>query len=181
MESKINLTQKYTIIVAVGENNAIGDGEDLLWHLPADMQFFKTKTKGADVIMGRKTYESIPPKFRPLPGRTNIVITRNKSYVAEEGVHICHSLLEALDIAEACTNTPKFIIGGGSIYEQALPLASALIITEVKADFPNANTFFPKIKKENWKEIARENHSKDQKNAYDYSFVHYVRRNKDEA
>jgi len=167
--------QEYKIIVAIGENNEIGDGEDLLWHLPADMKYFKENTQGADVIMGRKTYDSIPKKFRPLPNRTNIVITRNKDYVAEDGVYICHSIKDALEIAENCSTTEKFIIGGGSVYNETIHLASKLYLTQVYSVFPKANTFFPKIDMNIWKEYWRKDCKKDEKNSFDYSFIKYSR------
>ncbi len=173
----MKLEQTYKIIVAIGENNEIGDGEDLLWHLPADMNFFKENTQGADVIMGRKTYDSIPKKFRPLPNRTNIVITRNKEYVAKEGVYICHTIEDAFKIAEKCKTTNKFIIGGGSIYNSTIQYAKELYITKVYQRFPEANTFFPAIDEKIWEEIWREDHQKDVKNAYDYSFIKYQRKN----
>lgn len=172
----MNLKQNYKIIVAIGENNEIGDGKDLLWHLPEDMKFFKENTLGADVIMGRKTYDSIPKKFRPLPNRTNIVITRNKTYVAEDGVYICHSIKDAFEIAENCSTTKKFIIGGGSIYKETLAHVDELVITKVHQSFPNANTFFPEIDREIWKETWREDHKKDDKNPFNYSFVKYKRK-----
>lgn len=170
------LKQKYKAIVAIGAKNEIGDGEDLLWHLPADMKFFKITTQGADVIMGRKTYDSIPKKFRPLPNRTNIVITRNKEYIAEEGVYITNSIKDALEVAENCNTTNKFIIGGGSIYEATLEFVDELYVTQVHQTFPKASTFFPEIDKNIWKETFREDYLKDEKNAYDYSFLKYERK-----
>lgn len=170
------LQQKYKIIVAVGQNNEIGDGEDLLWHMPADMAFFKKETQEADVIMGRKTYESIPEKFRPLPNRTNIVITRNKRYEVEEGAFVVNSLEDAFEIAEECDETNKFIIGGGSIYKATFNFVDELYVTKIHQEFPEANTFFPEIDFKIWKETWREDHWKDEKNPYDYSFIKYARR-----
>ena len=167
---------EFKIIVAIGENNEIGDGNDLLWHLPADMRYFKENTQGADVIMGRKTYDSIPKKYRPLPNRTNIVITRNKNYIAEKGVYICNSIKEAVEIAEKCDTTEKFIIGGGSIYEATIHFVDKLYITKVHASFSKANTFFPKIDLNIWEEYWREDKKKDEKNPYDYSFIKYRRK-----
>lgn len=172
----MNLKQTYKIIVAIGKNNEIGDGEDLLWHMPADMKFFKDSTQGADVIMGRKTYDSIPERFRPLPNRTNIVISRNENYSAKEGVYVCNSIDKAFDVAENCDTTEKFIIGGGSIYKATIKYASELYITKVHQDFPTANTFFPVIDLNIWEEIWREDHLKDGKNAFDYSFIKYCRK-----
>lgn len=172
----MKLEQTYKIIVAIGENNEIGDGNDLLWHLPADMKFFKQNTQGADVIMGRKTYDSIPKKFRPLPNRTNIVITRNKEFIAEEGVYICHSIKDAFEIAENCNTTDKYIIGGGSIYESTLQFADELVVTKVHQSFPKAKTFFPKIDTNVWQEFWKEDHQKNEKNMYDFSFIKYKRK-----
>jgi len=172
----MELKQNYKIIVAIGAKNEIGDGEDLLWHLPADMKFFKENTQGADVLMGRKTYDSIPKKFRPLPNRTNIVITRNKEYVAEEGVYICNSIKDAFEIAENCITTDKFIIGGGSVYEATLQYASELYVTRVHQEFPKANTFFPQIDLAIWEETWSEKHQKDDKNPFDFTFFKYSRK-----
>ena len=121
-----------TIVVATGENNEIGDGKDLLWHLPKDMKFFKELTWGHTVIMGRVTYESIPERFRPLENRTNIVITRNKSFKAEDGVIIVHSLEGAFEKAKGKT----FVIGGGQIYKQSLPYTKTVYLTKVHTTFP---------------------------------------------
>ena len=172
----MTLNQEYKIIVAIGENNEIGDGNDLLWHLPADMKFFKENTQGADVIMGRKTYDSIPKKFRPLPNRTNIVITRNKEYIAEDGVYVCNSIKDAFEIAENCITTEKFIIGGGSIYNSTIQFVNKLFVTKVHASFSKANTFFPEIDINIWEEYWREDHKKDDKNPFNFSFIKYRRK-----
>lgn len=174
--AKKNLKQNYKIIVATGSKNEIGDGKDLLWHLPADMAFFKKTTQGADVIMGRKTYESIPKKFRPLPNRTNIVITRNKDYIAEEGVYVSNTIEDALEIAENCSTTNKFVIGGGSIYKAMLDIVDVIYLTKVHQEFPEAKTFFPELDLAVWKETWREDHQRDEKNAFDFSFLKYERK-----
>lgn len=158
------------IIVAVGENNEIGVDGDLLWRLPKDMQWFKEKTLGSDVIMGRKTFESFPQKFRPLPNRTNILITRNKDYKANGDVHVFTTIEDALDYALKCKETEKFIIGGAEIYKQLLPKTTELYLTRVHATFPNADTFFPEINFDEWEVIFEEHHTKDEKHNYDFTF-----------
>ena len=160
------ISYQLSTVVATGENNEIGDGKDLLWHLPKDMKYFKELTWGHCVVMGRITYESIPERFRPLENRTNIVITRNKSFKAEEDVVIAHSLEEAFEKAKGKT----FIIGGGQIYEQSLSFVKTIYLTKVHAAFPTAKTFFPSLDEERWKLIAEEFHDKDEKHKYDFSF-----------
>jgi len=130
-----------SIIAALGSNRAIGKDNALLWHLPGDLPRFKQLTMGHPVIMGRKTYESIG---KPLPGRLNIVITRNCDFRAE-GVVICHSLNEALEQADAAgsPDNETFIIGGGDIYAQAIDRADRLYLTEVDEAPADADVFFP--------------------------------------
>lgn len=127
-----------SIIVALGKNNAIGRKNKLLWHIPDDLRHFKNITTGNIIVMGRKTYESIG---RPLPNRTNIIITNDKKFKAE-GCLVKHSLDEVLDEAKAYKDKEVFIIGGGQIYEQALPHAEKLYLTLVN-DEPEADVFFP--------------------------------------
>ena len=168
--------QEYKIIVATGLNNEIGANGDLLWHLPKDMKWFKQNTTGADVIMGRKTYESFPEKYRPLPNRTNIVITRNNDYKVPEEVLLANSLEKAFEVAENCTETQKYIIGGGNIYKQSLPFCTEIVLTKVHAKFENADTFFPTIDMNEWQEVWAEHHNKDEKHAFDFSFIRLVRK-----
>ena len=160
-----------SVVVACGANWEIGDGENLLWHLPKDMKFFKKLTWENDVIMGRKTYESIPKKFRPLENRTNIVITRNENYQAEEGVIITHSLQHALEVALSCKKTEKFIIGGGEIYKQSLPFVDTIYLTLVHETFPKAKVFFPELNLDEWDEVKREKHNTDERNRHSFSFI----------
>ena len=155
-----------TMIAAIGSNNAIGKDNDLLWHLPNDLKRFKKVTAGHHVIMGRKTFESLG---RPLPKRTNIIISRNKNYIAE-GCVVVSSLEAALDAAASDPN--PFILGGAQIYQQAMAMADVLDITLVKAEL-EADAYFPEIDPTQWKEVAREEHFADDKHAYDYSFVTY--------
>src|SRR3989344_3279635 len=129
---------KISVIAAIGKNRELGKDNKLLWHIPEDMQHFKTITWGHPVIMGRKTYESIG---KPLEGRINIVITKNKDF-APEGVVVAHSLEEAISIGESRDAKEIFIIGGGQVYHQALKFADKLYLTVVDGNF-DADTFFP--------------------------------------
>lgn len=160
-----------SLIAAIGKNNELGKDNTLLWNMPADMKYFRETTRGHSVIMGRKTFESIG---HPLPNRRNIIITRDVNYI-KEGAEIVHSLDEALEIFEN-KNEEIFIIGGAEIYKQAIGKIDKLYITEIDGEFTEADTFFPTIDKELWKEIKRENHTKDEKNLYDYSFVEYEKK-----
>jgi dihydrofolate reductase len=164
-----------SIIVAAADNYAIGKNNNLLWDLPDDMRFFKEKTKGHCIITGRKNYESIPAKFRPLPQRVNIVVTRQAHYDAG-GAIVVSSLEKAIQKAEEVEDREIFIIGGGEIYKEALPLADRLYITRVHHDF-DADTFFPEIHLNDWVEIARKYHPKDDRHPYDFTFLTYDRRN----
>jgi len=162
---------KVKLIVAKADNNAIGKGNDLIWRLPADLKFFKKTTLGNTLIMGRKTFESIG---FPLPGRTTIIITRDKNYKQDKCL-IAHSIEEALNLVE--NNESPFIAGGATIYEQALEkgLVNEMIITEVHESF-DADVFFPVIDLSQWEETSREKHEIDDKNKYEYSFVTYTRK-----
>lgn len=160
-----------SIIVAVGSNNAIGKDNTLIWHLPADMKFFKEKTTGHCIITGRKNYESIPEKFRPLPNRTNIVITRQADYYAP-GAIVTSSVETALEKAKSTGDTEIFIIGGGDIFRQSLHLADTIYLTKIEESF-DADVFFPELDPVQWKEVARVNGIRDEKNKYDYTFYTY--------
>ena len=157
-------------IVALDENGAIGRQGSLLCHLPADMRHFKEVTMGCSIIMGRKTFESFPR--RPLPGRQNIVITRNAGW-SYPGVTVAHSLDEA--IAAAQTDT-AFIIGGAQVYEQALPLVEVLHLTLIHARWASADAFFPDLDSKQWQEVSREHHASDYRNAYEFDFITLKRR-----
>ena len=140
-----------SLIAAVARNRALGKDGQLLWHLPEDMRYFRETTRGKPVIMGRKTWESLPDAFRPLPGRRNIVISRNPAYDAP-GATLAGSLEEASRLTQ--DDAEVFIIGGSEIYRQALPLAQRLYLTEVTQDFA-ADAFFPEFSDREWKEISR--------------------------
>lgn len=157
-------------IVAAGENNAIGKDNDLLWKLPDDMKFFKNTTSGHAVIMGRKTLESFG---RPLPNRENIVVTRNEAY-RPEGVHVCHTLKEAIQLAEEMEENECFLLGGGEIYRQGLAFCDRIYLTRVHADF-DAEVFFPEIDPKEWKEVQRSHHPRDERHAYSFTFLTYER------
>ncbi len=159
------------IIAAVADNGVIGRDNDLAWHLPADLRHFKKTTSGHYIVMGRKTFETLG---KPLPNRTNIIITRNPDY-RQEGAVVVHSLEEALGFAEKKGQEKVFILGGGEIYRQAMVLADRMYITEVHGTF-EGDTFFPEIDPEVWREEHREDHPADEKNKYAYSFVEYTRR-----
>ena len=152
-------------IVAIDENGAIGRQGDLLCHLPADMKHFKEVTMGHSIVMGRKTFESFPR--RPLPGRQNIVITRNADW-QYPGVTVVHSLDEAIAAAETDT---VFIIGGAQVYEQALPRVDVLHLTMIHARWASADAFFPVLDMNEWQEVSREHHESDHRNAYEFDFI----------
>jgi len=153
-----------TIIVATDQNNGIGANNQLLWHLPADLKFFKQTTTGHTIIMGRKTYDSIG---KPLPNRQSIVVSRQKN-LKIEGVKIYNAVADALT---ACQNEKEvFIIGGAEIYKLALPLAQKIYISKVNGVF-DADVFFPEILATEWKETNQIYYPKDEKNALDFTLV----------
>lgn len=156
-----------SIIVAIARNYTIGSANSMPWHLPEDFRHFKQVTMGKAVIMGRKTYESIG---RPLPGRRNIVITRNAD-LRIEGCEMATSLNEAIALCDPTEE--NFIIGGGEIYRQAMPIADKLYITHIDAEF-EGDTRFPTIGPE-WREISREEYPRGEKFPYPFAFVDYVR------
>lgn len=157
-------------IVAVASDWGIGRQGNLLCHLPADMRHFKQVTMGHSMVMGRKTFESFPR--RPLPGRHNIVITGNAAW-QYPGVTTVHSLDEA--IAAAPTDT-VFIIGGASVYAEALPLVEVLHLTRINARWAGADAFFPALDLDEWEEVEREHHASDHRNAYEFDFITLKRR-----
>lgn len=159
-----------SIIAAVARNGVIGKDNQLLWHLPEDMRHFRETTRGKPVIMGRKTWESLPDAFRPLPGRNNIVVSRNPAY-QPAGATLVSSLNDA--ILKAGGAKEVFVIGGAELYRQALPIADRLYLTEIDQDF-EGDASFPDIEKSNWEEASREiPHSAS---GIRYSFVLYRRR-----
>lgn len=161
-----------SLIAAIGKNNEIGKGNTLLFNMPADMKHFRDTTQGHSVIMGRKTFESLPNGA--LPNRRNIIITRDTEYKSE-GVEVVHSLDEALKLFEN-NEEEIFVIGGAEIYKHAIDKADKLYITHIDAEDKDADSFFPIINKEIWIETKREDFKKDDKNKYNYSFVEYNRK-----
>lgn len=155
-----------SLVVAASENNAIGKNGKLLWSLPNDMRFFKNTTWGMVVIMGRKSFEAMG---KPLPGRMNIVITRNPAWKAE-GVTRAASLEDAYREAEKANTKEIFVIGGGEIYQLAMEGAGRIYITRVHAQFENADAFFPAIDREKWQLVSNHDFLMDDKHAYAYSF-----------
>jgi len=165
-----NSKSKLSIIVAAAENDAIGLGNKLIWHLSDDLKRFKALTNGHHIIMGRKTFESFP---KPLPNRTHVVITRQVDYKAPEGVIVVNSLNDAID---ACRKDDQpFIIGGGQIYKQAMPLVDKIELTRVHHNF-DADTYFPEIDDTVWKETANTFHKKDDNHEHEFSFITYERK-----
>ena len=162
---------KISLIAAIGKNNELGKGNDLLWKFPADQKFFRETTSGHPIIMGRKTFESIG---RILPNRRNIIITRDLNY-KKEGAEVVHSLAEALELFKN-SHEEVFIIGGGEIYKQSINIANKLYITEIEAENKGAEVFFPPIDPNKWHETWRGEHEPDKENAYKYAFIIYERK-----
>lgn len=156
------------IVAAVANNGVIGKDNALPWHLPEDLRHFKALTSGHAVIMGRKTWESLPARFRPLPGRHNIVVTRNPAYAAP-GATVVASLEEALRLDIDAT---AFVIGGAELYAHALPLADRLELTEIDADI-DGDARFPAFDRRAWREEKRE--AGTSADGLRYAFVSYVR------
>lgn len=152
-------------IVAMAKNRVIGRNNEIPWYLPEDFKWFKKQTLNHCIIMGRKCFESIG---RPLPKRTNIIISRDVFYIAA-GCIVVHSLAEALEIAKRESETEAFIIGGGEIYSQSIHMLHRLYITDVDLD-TDGDVFFPEFDEKEWKLVFEENHSRDEKNEYDFRF-----------
>ena len=160
-----------SIIVAIGERNEIGRNNGLLCHLPADLKHFKELTTGHTIVMGRKTFESLPKGA--LPNRKNIVLTRNKDLSFDKCL-IYSSFSKIVD--NEIDSNEIFIIGGGEVYRQALPWANKLYLTKIHAEFDDADAFFPDIDYSEWEEVSCEEFKADEKNPYDYAFLLYKRK-----
>lgn len=158
-----------SIIAAIGKNRELGKDNKLLWHISEDFKRFKELTMNKVVIMGRKTYESLPEKFRPLPNRVNVVVTRDLNY-KNEGIIVCKSIEAALRQAQGKPSKEVFIIGGASIYEQGIKYADKLYLTLVDKEFPEADTFFPDYS--GFKIIKEE---KNQNEEYSFKFVELIK------
>ena len=156
------------LIFARARNGVIGKDNQLPWHLPEDLAHFKRTTLGQPVIMGRKTWDSLPVKFRPLPGRTNIVVTRQPDWQSE-GALVVHSLQEAL---QACPEQAPWVIGGAELYRLALPWATRVVVTEIEADF-EGDAFAPELDA-TWHEASRSSHVAA--NGLRYNLVNLIKR-----
>jgi len=157
---------RLSMIAALGKNRVIGNNNKMPWHLPADLQFFKKTTMGKPIILGRKTYDSIG---RPLPGRLNIVLSRDKS-LKIEGCTVVNSLDEAMLVAEKQDSDEIFITGGAYLYNTYLKDADRLYLTLIDEEF-EGDTFFPDYTQYNWKQIEKKTNSADDQNPFAYSFV----------
>ncbi len=161
---------KTALIVAMAQNRVIGRNNKLPWYLPNDLKYFKQVTMGKPIIMGRLTFESIG---KPLPGRVNIVVTRNSEWQAE-GVRVSHSLDEACELAASIAQIDGqhevMVIGGDQIYQAALPMVDRLYLTEVHAEV-DGDAYFPEFDRESWQEVVREDFEASEPNPYAYSFV----------
>ena len=157
------------MIAAVAENNALGKNNELVWHLPNDFKRFKSLTTGHHIIMGRKTFESFP---KPLPDRVHIVISRQENY-KPEGCIVVDSIEKA--IALCPEKDDSYVIGGGEIYNLALPFTDIIELTKVHHSF-DADAFFPKINKSEWILVEAEENYKDEKHLYDYTYETYIRK-----
>ncbi len=167
---------KTSLIVAMDIDRGIGKNNDLMWHLPSDMRFFKETTSGHVVVMGRKNYESIPEKYRPLPNRENVVLTRNQSYVADDCT-IFHSLEECLNYYESEEERTIFIIGGGEIYRQALEMdvIDEMYISHVNHSY-GADTFFPEFDLKKWTVESILEQPKDDRHKASFSVMRYSKK-----
>ncbi len=169
-----------SIIAAVADNGVIGKNGELPWHLPADLKYFRRTTKGYPIIMGRRTFESILEALgKPFPERTNIVLSKEKPPY-EGDYHVAGSVEQALAIAEDTGAEEVFIGGGASVYEQFLPEADKLYITEVHADV-DGDVQFPEVNRQQWRQLSREDHQPDDRNPHPYSFIVYERAESESA
>lgn len=162
-----------SLIAAVGENNVIGANGDLPWNLPDDMKFFSKTTRGHHVLMGRKNFDSIPEKYRPLPGRPNIVVTRNTGF-SDDAVLVANSIEEGIAAARAAGESELFIIGGGEIYRQTIDRADRLYLTHVHAS-PEGETHFPVFKAEEWRKKTLSTHPKDDVHNFSFEICVYYK------
>lgn len=160
------------LVVAATENNVIGKDNKLLWHLPNDLAYFKNITWGMPVIMGRKTFDSMG---KPLKGRTNIVITSNKTFNPGDGVAVAHSFSEAIDQAAKTDAKECYVIGGGEIFREAMQVAERIYLTRVHTSI-NGDTFFPEIDANEWERTASMPFVADEKHAYSYTFETWKRK-----
>jgi dihydrofolate reductase len=167
----LNSSKEIILIAAACENNVLGKDNQLIWHISEDLKRFKRLTEGHAIIMGRKTFESMP---RALPKRKNIILTRNENYEAKNAL-VAHTIEEALDLTG--DDPTPFIIGGGEICSLFLPFADSIELTRVHKNF-EGDAFFPEIKKNEWKLVETEKHHSDNDQAFTYSYLTYKKINK---
>jgi dihydrofolate reductase len=165
-----------SLIVAKAENNAIGKDNDLIWHLPDDMKFFSNTTKGHYVIMGRKNYDSIPLKYRPLPARPNVIVTQQQNFTAEN-CDVVNTIEAGLELAKTNGETEAFIIGGGQIYKTSLDkgLIDKLYLTFVHESF-DADVYFPEIDLTKWDKVSEVFHGTDEKHPHSFTIKAYIKK-----
>ncbi|MFM9985202.1 MAG: dihydrofolate reductase [Flavobacteriales bacterium] len=170
------IPMKIALIVAMGKNREIGRNNQLMWHLAEDMRFFKNTTSRHYVIMGRKNFESIPLKYRPLPDRVNIIVSRDPEYMFEE-CYTCTSLEEAIDMGRYNGEDRIFIIGGGQIYKLAMEagLVDEMFITNVNAEFPDADVFFPEFNESEWEREHIQSGIEDSTNEFNFEIYKYTK------
>jgi len=172
----VQLPSPVILIAAIGKNNELGSNNDLLWRLKSDMAFFKRTTLHHRVIMGRKSWESLPVKFRPLPNRINVVISRNEHFQLE-GALAFQTIEDAITDAKNATDSTTFIIGGGQVYSHCLQanLVDEMYLTHVDAAFADADVFFPEINVSEWEQETIETFEANEENQYAGRIVHYVK------
>ena len=163
---------KITLVVAASQNNVIGKDNQLLWHLPKDMRFFKNTTWGMPILMGRKTFESLGSKL--LPGRLNIILTQQKNLVLE-GAVVVNSIQEAIKVAAEQDYKELMVIGGGQVYQEALPLAQKIWLTRVHTHI-EGDVFFPELSLNTWSLLSSEKVSADEKHAFAFDFECWQRK-----
>ncbi|OIQ37675.1 MAG: hypothetical protein BM555_00345 [Crocinitomix sp. MedPE-SWsnd] len=164
------------LIVAIAENRVIGKDNDLIWHLPADMAFFSAMTKGSTVLMGRKNWESIPAKYRPLPKRKNIVVSRDTSF-KDEGCVVYQDINTAIDDNSNDNSKDLYVIGGGQVYKYCIDndLVDEMFVTQIDASF-EGDAFFPEINLDNWNKEKLFHHAQDEKNPHPFTVYRYYKK-----
>jgi dihydrofolate reductase len=162
-----------SLIAALSKNRVIGRNNDLPWKLPDDMKYFMETTTGSSVIMGRKNYDSLPPKFKPLPKRTNIVVTRQKNFKAP-GCQVVHSFYDAVIVAKQTGDQEVFNIGGADLFKLGMNVTNRMYLTEIDA-VVDGDVFFPEFDKSAWKETSRRHHPADERHVFAFDFVVYDR------
>lgn len=172
--SEGNIEMKISLIVAIAENGVIGAGNALPWHLPGDMKIFREKTMGHMVLMGRKNFDSLPEKYKPLPGRTNLVLSRNKDFFAGS-VLVFSAIPDALQFAKDQGEEELFIIGGAEIFKQCFPVVNTMYMTTVHAQ-PNGDVHFPDWNQDDWLPLEELHLPADEKNQFSFTFRKLVRK-----